>query len=645
MQNLTQHTMSVHTGEFFSAENFNRPEARGGRQKVAAYIRVSTDRTDQENSYETQEKYFQRLLKQNAEWISAGVYSDYGISGTAHEKRTGFNRILRHCKEGKINRIICKSISRFARNTKDFMEALNVLRESGVTILFEKEGLDTADPTSIFILTTLAAIAQEESRSISANIRWGNEKRFPRGDVPNQAIYGYRFTGEKLTAESGYCCRAVEIVPEEAEVVRWIFEQVAGGVSCKEIARELNRRHIPRMTSSYTRKRMECAAKGQLYSQIDEGWTDEQINSMIRNERYAGDVLVQKTYTEDYLTHRSKRNKGEVTQYFVKNHHPAIISQELFAEVKKIWEGQMEARSCVRRAHAFSGRLICSSCGRFYHVRNTQKRPIWFCPSTTRDNGKRLCLSKKVYEEQIIRVVRKAIVERFRLLTVPVMDDVNVADIMSGRYEGSAILTDSAASFVEQMVGRLEHIQRGDFIERDRAFLKRQLLDAQAAAERAGEHIRLLTSWKSAMELNQELPGGDKAAETQCEILRVQIAEENENLKIAKEEERKRAGRMDYMEGYWEELEADHECREQAIAWMKGLSAGKDGTVELLNGMTDAFAKAFVLSITIHDPLHYTVHWFDDTRTEVELYSNVEDSRNTAEYFDGQRMRSRYRKN
>lgn len=156
---------------------------------MAAYIRVSTDSSDQENSYETQERYFNQLIESNPEWNAVGVYSDYGISGTSRENRTGFRRLLRHCKEGKIDRIVCKSISRFARNTADFMEALDALHDSGVTILFEKENLDTADPTNDFILTTLAAIAQEESRSISGNINLGNKIRFPKGEVRNAVIY------------------------------------------------------------------------------------------------------------------------------------------------------------------------------------------------------------------------------------------------------------------------------------------------------------------------------------------------------------------------------------------------------------------------------------------------------------------------
>lgn len=630
---------------FLSAESFSRPRTRNGKQKVAAYIRVSTDMSDQENSYETQEKYFQRLLEQNTKWISAGIYSDYGITGTSCKKRTGFKRILRHCEEGKIDRIICKSISRFARNTSDFMTALKVLRESNVTILFEKEGLDTENPTSSFILTTLAAIAQEESRSISSNIRWSNEKRFPRGDVRNQDIYGYRFTKEIITTESGYRYKAVEIVPEEAEVVRWIFGQAAGGTSYKDIARELNRRHIPRKASAYARKRMKNSAKGQLNSDIDEGWTDSQVSAMVRNERYTGDVLVQKTYTEDYLTHKARINKGEVTQYLVKDHHPAIISRELFGEVRRMRERSMSAATKGNRVpHAFSGRLICGSCGRFYHVRNVRNHPIWFCPSAARNNGRDLCGNKKVYEEQIVRMFRKAVTERFQLITGPMVDDVDVADIIGGRYERSVGLSDSASSFVDQMLARLENFQRMDYMERDRTFMKRQMLAANADAEEAEKSIRLLEAKRDILGMCRKPSGDGTAIGVRMGDLNDKIEAENEKRKAAEMAKKKLAERMEYFEGYWEELENDYEYRDKAIKWMKGLPSGKAGTVEFLNGMTDIYVKAFALSIMIHDPMRYTVHWFDDTRTEVEMYSNIEDYRNTADYFDGQRMRSKDKK-
>ncbi len=175
--------------------------------KVAAYIRVSTFKDEQEDSYELQERYFTNLLEANPTWVSVGVYSDYAVTATSTGKRTGFKRLMRHCQEGKIDRIISKSISRFARNTRDFLMAIRILNESGVTIFFEKENIDTAEEKNEFIMTTLGALAQEESRSISENIRWGFQKRFPLGEARNIDIYGYAYADGNdayTVTENGY---------------------------------------------------------------------------------------------------------------------------------------------------------------------------------------------------------------------------------------------------------------------------------------------------------------------------------------------------------------------------------------------------------------------------------------------------------
>lgn len=276
------------------------------RLKVAAYIRVSTDLQDQENSYAVQEQYFQQIIESNPLWKLVGIYSDYGISGTSKEKRVGFCRLIRHCQEGKIDRILCKSISRFARNTADFSSALFLLRNCQVTVFFEKENLDSAELKNEFILSVLGAFAQEESRSISSNIMEGNKMRNSQGDVRNVKLYGYRFSGNWICNETGYKYREVEVVEEEARVVQFIFRKVADGQSYSEIARWLNQQKIPAPYNDYKRKRILHSRKGQLYSQLDAGWNSGQISRMVRNERYVGDVLTQKKYTINYLTHEVK---------------------------------------------------------------------------------------------------------------------------------------------------------------------------------------------------------------------------------------------------------------------------------------------------------------------------------------------------
>lgn len=606
--------------------------------RVAAYIRVSSDSSDQENSYETQERYFSQLLQGNPSWVSAGVYSDYGISGTNKDKRTGFKRLLRHCTEGKIDRIFCKSISRFARNTEDFVTALRTLKENNVSVFFEKENLDTTDSVSNFILTTLGAIAQEESRSISANIRWGMQKRFPKGQVRNFDIYGYRYTGEMAEMDDGYRCREIEIVEEEAEVVRRIFREVADGEKYTDIARKLNRDHIPAPKSKYKAKRQENGDKGWIKPEIDEGWTGHLISDIVHRERYVGDVIIQKTFTADHLSHKVQKNRGEMEMYHIQNHHPAIVSRELYDDAMKAVKMNKnrygKSGAAARKPRAFSGRLLCAHCGRFYTVYNTAQNPIWVCPSSKLNNGKAVCRSEKIYEEQIVRMFRKAAVERFRLTPNPVIDNVSVDDIMSGRFgKSTEILSLEAEGFVAQMRGRLESIQRHDNMERDRGFLKRQIAAVQLGNGQSEKRIRLLKSQADAMTTRTQLLGDDSITTEMIAQKQERLREEQERLDRGKDEEKNLTDRLSYLEGYWHELENDYERREDAINWMGTLPQGREGAAQFLNGLTADYVKAFVLSVTIHSPLKYTVHWFDDTRTDVEMYSNIEDYRCTSSWI------------
>lgn len=634
---------------FVSNAELSRTVSKKGILRVAAYIRVSSDSDDQENSYETQDRYFTNLLRKNPDWTSAGVYSDYGISGTNKENRTGYKRLLRHCREGKIDRIVCKSISRFARNTSDFMAALNTLHENHVTILFEKENLDTQDSTSDFILTTLAAIAQEESRSISTNIRWGNQKRFPKGHTRNYDIYGYRFAeGEDSmeTLEGGYQIRRVEIVEEEAETIRYIFHEVCEGKPYAEIARELNAKRIPAPNEgkkpkkvrnrSTTKEGMEC------------GWTGAMVSRIISLERYCGDVLIQKTYTPDFLSHRSVRNDGNVPQYMVRDHHPAIIDRELFESAQTVRQynsARFRNKAKERTRHAFSSRLTCAHCGRYYNIRNAELNPIWFCPTSALNNGKGICHAEKIYEEQVIRMFRKAFTDRFGLLEEPVLDDVTVADIMSGRYgqdeERLCSFSRQADGFVAQMRMRLGNVQKSDNMERDRGFLKRQIDAQQVTITEVGKRIRGLISQKDTLETRRNLLGDATVTEEEIVSVTGRLEMENARLQEAQEEKDQLEQRLISLEDYWDKLETDHEEREKALEWMETLPEGYEGTVAFLNGLTSEYVRAFALGITVYDPLHYSVHWFDDTRTEVEMHSNVEDYRYTSDYFDGQCMRKK----
>ena len=246
-----------------------------------------------------------------------------------------------------------------------------------------------------------------------------------------------------------------------------------------------------------------------------------------------------------------------------------------------------------------------------------------------------------MYEEQIIRVFRKGVLERFRLTVKPIHDDVKIADIMSGRFkEQYENFTPEADSFVSQMLSRLESIQKLDFMERDRAFYKKQISAAHLSIESTNKKIRLLKSQVDVMQTRLELLGDEMIDAATIEEKRQLIEKLEQAVAADEESEQKLTERLDYLEEYWEELEQDYDRREKALEWMKQLPAGREGMIEFLNGMTQEHCKAFILSMTIHSPLKYTIHWFDDTKTEVEMDTNIEDYRYTASYFDGHVMRN-----
>lgn len=342
-----------------------------------------------------------------------------------------------------------------------------------------------------------------------------------------------------------------------------------------------------------------------------------------------------------------RKNKGEVQQYYIKDHHPAIVSRELFEKVQKIVNAKSDSHKREEKTQwAFSGRLICGSCGRFFNVRNRNLNPIWFCPSAKQNNGKSICHAESVYEEQIVRVIRRAVIERFQLSSAPIRDDVSVADIMSGRYaENTDFLTHEADDFVIQMQARLENLQKIDFMERDRCFYKKQIIALQKDAEAAHKRMSLLQSQKDAMETRRDLLGDETIDEAALTERKEEIERLRKRIEQDETEAQKLEDKLDYLEDYWDELEDDYDRREEAVQWMRQLPKGREGTVAFLNGLTGEHCKAFILSITVYSPLKYSVHWFDDTRTKVEMDSNIEDFRNTASYYDGQVMRDNaYRK-
>lgn len=335
----------------------NAPGEKAAKLRVAAYARVSTNLEEQLTSYEAQVDYYTRYIQSKDEWEFVAVYTDEGISATNTKKRDGFNQMVADALAGKIDLIITKSISRFARNTVDTLTTVRRLKEKGIEVFFEKENIRTLDGKGELLITIMSSLAQEESRSISENVTWGQRKRFADGKVslPYKRFLGYR------KGENGL----PEIVEEEAVVVRLIYRLFLYGKSPSAIAAYLTGEGIP--TPSGKRK-----------------WGSKVVESILTNEKYKGDALLQKRFTVDFLTKKTKVNEGEVPQYYVANSHPAIIKEEMFDLVQYELKRRKEDGKFTSCTHPFSGKIICGHCGGFYgskiwHSNTPHRVLVWQC--------------------------------------------------------------------------------------------------------------------------------------------------------------------------------------------------------------------------------------------------------------------------
>lgn len=391
--------------------------------RVAAYCRVSTALDDQTDSFELQEQYYTRLILSRPGWKLAGIYADKGISGTQRKQRTGFERMLRHCEEGKIDRIICKSISRFARNTADLLEVIRNLKQLNIGVVFEKEGIDTLCVEGEFLLSTIAAIAQDESRSISENMTWAFQKRFQQGIPVFQKLLGYNI--EKKRGE-----KIITINEQEAAIVREIYSLKLEGMNYTDIARLMIK-------------------KGYKNIRGNNEWSFDLIKGILTNERYTGDVLCQKTYTENYITHKTKRNDSAVKQYFIENHHPPIISREMFYKVQELISSKKTYQKSPKVSYPFSGRIYCGKCRARYHRYIPGKNAKWKCSRSMKSNL--LCDCEPINEN----VLKNALIKAF--------------DIRYNLSEKSSIY---------KLELDIKRLQEYDNIERSRIILKKELSEA-----------------------------------------------------------------------------------------------------------------------------------------------------------------------
>lgn len=353
--------------------------------RVGAYCRVSTDSDEQELSYETQCEYYENYIGSHENWELIAIYSDEGITGTSTNKRSDFMRMIDDARAGKLDMIITKSITRFARNTVDSLMYLRILKEYNVDVYFEVENVHSLEANEM-LLTILSSVAQQSSEDKSESIKWGYQRQFEKGKVYAANMYGYKSNRGTL-----------DIIEEEAEVVREIFSKYLSGMSESKIARYLTENKVPKKNGSTK-------------------WDSGTIGRMLQNEKYSGDALLKKTFSIDFLHNKRYKNEGQKKMYFVENSHPAIVTKEVFkaAQVertkrnmksndeKEVVESQHQNRYSSK--NPLSNKIICSECGALYRravwtKRNKEKEPVWRCSNRLK-NGKAICPNSVTLKEK-----------------------------------------------------------------------------------------------------------------------------------------------------------------------------------------------------------------------------------------------------
>lgn len=379
--------------------------------RVAAYCRVSTEEEEQQGSFEIQKLYYTEKINSTPEWEVAGIYADDGISGVHTKKRDGFNQMIQDCKKRKIDLILTKSISRFARNTLDSIQYVRMLKQMGIAVVFEKENINTATMNSEMILTVLSAFAQAESESISQNVARGKRMGYKHGKFafPYGRIIGYRKGADGKP----------EIIPEQAEIIRLIFNSYLQGDSLQSIKAKLE-------------------TAGALTARGNTTWSAQSIQRILQNEKYCGDVLLQKTFTEDVLTGVHKKNTGQLPQYYIENYHEGIVSKQMFREVqaeiarrnsKSAANQRKRRRGRYNSKYALSERLFCGDCGSPYkrvtwniHGR---KQIVWRCVNRI-EYGTKFCgSSPSIPEEKLHRAILKAVQDLAANFTDEVAAQIN----------------------------------------------------------------------------------------------------------------------------------------------------------------------------------------------------------------------------
>lgn len=376
--------------------------------RVAAYARVSSDKDAAFHSLEAQTEYYEHYVASRPDWELVGIYSDNGISGTTIN-RPEFQRMLEDCRAGKIDLVVTKSVTRFARNTVILLETVRELKKLGVDCYFEKENMHSISPDGELLLTLLAMYAEEEARSASENQRWRIQKLYDQGLAAGGHTFGYRFVDGKF-----------EVIPEEAEVIKMIFELYLSGLGYTKIARILIEKGIASRFGP---------------------WSNTSVRDVLANEKYTGDMLLQKSFVEDFRTKKQRKNTGEMRRVYVRNCHEAIIDRETFdaAQAEMARRGRQQAKIMAHKnaehdnsEKLFTGLIVCGECGSTFQRKYTNikinDRPIWTCHKYFK-YGKAACTSRQIPEAILIektcevlgasKITRNLIAEKISRILVP----------------------------------------------------------------------------------------------------------------------------------------------------------------------------------------------------------------------------------
>lgn len=342
------------------------------RKRVAAYARVSSGKDAMLHSLSAQVAFYSNVIHRNPEWVYVGVYADEAYTGTK-ECRPEFQRLLSDCRDGKIDIVLTKSLSRFARNTVTTLNIVRELRELGVDIWFERENIHSLSADGEFLLTILASFAQEESLSNSENQKWKIRKNFSEGILTSTTMLGYRLEKGQLI-----------IIPEEAEIVRMIFQDYLSGMGTNAIVRKLRKSGIP--------TKHDCT------------WRESVVSRMLSNEKYKGDMLLQKTFTVDHISKKHVKNEGQLPQYYVEHSHEPIIPPAMFDAVQSEIARRSINRSREKAKYPFTGKIVCGKCGKNYRRKTTATGIRWCC-STFNNYGKEYCDAQTIPESVLEGIV------------------------------------------------------------------------------------------------------------------------------------------------------------------------------------------------------------------------------------------------